>query len=841
MSHHSFKLTSCRPVFCMVQILVAALLPLTVAGGEPGWDDAVWQNLNPGAGGNIQSIDLDPNTPGRVYLSSDMEGCYRSDDFGASWRYLGRDLRDSYVNAIAVEPGRPERVYSGTVTGLEISDNAGEHWRAAVGVRDTIGQIAIDPENPSLVLALPGERHRWGVRPWDRRRFEEDGHGPWGERNLYVSRDRGETWSELVFEKEPGRRDILSADFAPAPAFLSPGSDDSAAVYLGTLTGVYVGTEQAHTWTTVPNPPNVGDCLGATVTPDGRTLYAVFRVPSNGQPAIVTSDHIRPLAAQGHSHLFAARLDVDKAALRWHDLSESAEGFVYSEKSGRTLYWRPRLDPCSADLSHRLLVGTFRPQHGLWEVSTDWADETPEPRWRPVLWYDYDDTDVDDTLPWDRGWEIWGINAEDYYFTPPGWGEPHVFTTGGQTLYRALATDPDYQDEWNPIYTRRVGELEGEALYRTRGFQSVFVFDATAHGDYVAQAVADNCLLESFDGGYSWSMRTKPGGRTTSRSNSVRVVPTASGPIVVAHVAIGWGANAQTGTLWAKRLKHFSPRDEWVPIAGGEEERSGLPNVKFNAITADPHRPGQVYVPTFGRGVYVIDDLEGLMEAAERGTEPPAVRQVAQGGPTHVWYTSQGFAVDPRTPDVLWSCDNPHERGGALWRGERQLDGRFAWTRVNDDTMDGSFTVWQHPSGTVMLVAPQRDDTGRYGLSISTDDGQTWKPLLDFSDVVGLRENAWYHDGLTLRPAGLLGFGDRLVFSFVTDAAEGRRTYGLFHAVIDEAGSVVSTSDWTADHPWPYPVTLRQVEQESGAHEVYLATRGTGLWRRTLGKSASTP
>ena len=146
-------------LFCATVIAKAA--DLTPPLAELGWKNVTWQNLNPGAGGNIQSVALDPNTPGRLFFCSDMEGHYRSDDYGQSWAYTGADLSYSYVNCVGFEPGNAQRIYTGTRGSLEISDNAGVNWRRVPTIHDSIGQIAVNPKHAQQIFALPGERQRW--------------------------------------------------------------------------------------------------------------------------------------------------------------------------------------------------------------------------------------------------------------------------------------------------------------------------------------------------------------------------------------------------------------------------------------------------------------------------------------------------------------------------------------------------------------------------------------------------------------------------------------------------------------------------------------------------------
>lgn len=74
-----------------------ALLPLALLSCLSA-SPSEWQNMNPGAGGRVIAITLDPNIDGRVFYLSDMEGVYRSENNGESWHYIGNDQR--YSNSL---------------------------------------------------------------------------------------------------------------------------------------------------------------------------------------------------------------------------------------------------------------------------------------------------------------------------------------------------------------------------------------------------------------------------------------------------------------------------------------------------------------------------------------------------------------------------------------------------------------------------------------------------------------------------------------------------------------------------------------------------------------------
>ena len=773
-----------------------------------------WQNLNPGAGGNIQSVALDPNTPGRLFFCSDMEGHYRSDDFGQTWAYTGADLSYSYVNCVGFEPGNAGRVYTGTRGSLEISDNAGVNWRRVPDVRDSIGQIAVNPKNPQQIFALPGERQRWEAHA-----ASEGMRGPLGARDFYLSTDRGQNWQTVKYAPDEGRRDILSFDFDPTNPQTS---------YIGAVTGIYRSRDNGNHWAKLPVPAPSGDCLGATISPDGKTLYASFRVASDGQPAIRTVGGGQ-ISVAGHSELFAA--DAEK--LEWTNLSQGAPGFAL-HPNGATMFWRPRVDPRSTGDQQRVLIGTYRPQHGLWQVDVNWQNDKPQAKWKRILWYELSEVLQDmKRAPFDMGWEHWGIMGEDYHFAPPSWGQPLLFATGGQTLFSTDLAQPNYATQWQPRYTWKVGQSGPYNTYRTRGANCTYAFTGDMLRNYAIQANADNGVLESWDNGYSWTEQAKPGNFLTSRCNDAIILKNLNPPLVIAHAAMGWGADVHTETsaIWAKRLVQFGPQDKWVQIAGGPERLAALTRDEFTQIVPDPHDAKRVAIGLRFGGVYFIDDVEALYQAAASGKPLPKVssptRLALPPKPTGVLTTGQSLAFDPNARGVLWVAGPD-----GFWKGTRNGDD-WNWQQVLADK-DLAFAVWNNNGKTLIAVSRVDESSAQKSEQIlwSRDGAQSWQKLLDFADVKPLRQRVWYRSELTMRALALVGDGEHLYFNYGTTFDAGTRPYGIFRATLNEDG-LAKVEDFTADIPFPYPLKNRIIENE-GRRFLVMGTRGNGVWRREL-------
>ena len=240
-----------------------------------GWSaQAQWEPLNPGAGGQVQNIVGDPNTPGRLFLASDMEGIYESTDNGLSWKIKG-DMIHNRVFTVAVAPGNANKIYTGTMYGLEVSNDGGQNFDLVeLTRRQSIASIAISSKNPSLVLAGTG----WSD---DEEVSGFFGLSKTGNGEIFRSTDGGQNWSKVTFDTNSGtRRNVVSIQFDPT---------NSQIAYLGSDKGVYKSTNGGASWSKINGPSGTANNRGITVSPDGKVIYASYSlglVGDNGEEKI---------------------------------------------------------------------------------------------------------------------------------------------------------------------------------------------------------------------------------------------------------------------------------------------------------------------------------------------------------------------------------------------------------------------------------------------------------------------------------------------------------------------------------------------------------------------------
>ena len=112
---------------CIVVALVMASAP---KGAHAGW--GVWTSHGP-EGGYVEALAIDPSTPARLYAGTWGGGVFKSTDSGSSWSPANGDLTSPFIQGLAIDPSTPTTVYAGTRTGGVVfkSTDGGSSWSPA--------------------------------------------------------------------------------------------------------------------------------------------------------------------------------------------------------------------------------------------------------------------------------------------------------------------------------------------------------------------------------------------------------------------------------------------------------------------------------------------------------------------------------------------------------------------------------------------------------------------------------------------------------------------------------------------------------------------------------------
>ncbi|MCJ7679482.1 MAG: sialidase, partial [Candidatus Aminicenantes bacterium] len=156
---------------------------------------------------------------GETFIRSNIslgDGIYRSTDEGRTWTCMGLE-KTGRIGRIAIHPGDPDIVYAAAMghcygpqeeRGVFKTTDGGSTWKRVLFVDTNTGcsDIAMNPKNPRILIA--------GMWQLEMKTWIRESGGPGS--GLYLSKDGGETWTELkgngLPEKPLGK---IAVAFAP--------------------------------------------------------------------------------------------------------------------------------------------------------------------------------------------------------------------------------------------------------------------------------------------------------------------------------------------------------------------------------------------------------------------------------------------------------------------------------------------------------------------------------------------------------------------------------------------------------------------------------------------------
>ena len=75
----------------------------------------------------VNGFAVDPSNPQVMYVAME-EGLFKSADAGATWKALGKNLKN--LTAVAVNPKKRSEIYTATMQGIIFkSSDDGTHWK----------------------------------------------------------------------------------------------------------------------------------------------------------------------------------------------------------------------------------------------------------------------------------------------------------------------------------------------------------------------------------------------------------------------------------------------------------------------------------------------------------------------------------------------------------------------------------------------------------------------------------------------------------------------------------------------------------------------------------------
>ncbi|UXX81053.1 hypothetical protein N7E81_08065 [Reichenbachiella carrageenanivorans] len=750
---------------------------------------AQWVSINPGAGGQVQDVVCAPSTPGTLYLASDMEGVYKTEDNGAHWHITG-DLVHNRIFAVAVDPTSADQIYVGGMFALQVSTDGGKNYSVAdKSLGESFGSVSVDPHDPNHIIAGIGWRDDYDfVTLTDNVR---DGKG-----RLLESRDKGLTWNYITYDKAVGDKNVWTITFDPVK---------KGVVYLSAARGFYISRDDAKTWQLIKAPAKAFDNKGATVSPDGKVLYTAY---ATGNRA---------------SDVYASPSDD----IEWIKVMEG----LPNHKIG---FWYPEVDTRSTSEQHKVLISIEGTREGLFEGTFTWENKELKNYHWDLIW--------EGTDGYDFGWDWADPNPRYVHYTPIGWKRA-IWSTTNENMFAGIRqADGSYQ--WINKYSNRNEKFvvhqwnKDWYTYSGRGTESTYTYDIAADENYVIQGQGDNGLMESWDAGFSWSnIQHRTDSLNYSDIQAVAIGAANGKPVVLAQATTGYGGNARDGRLFVKKLETYSPTDRWEMIGGGPNHLLGLPEGIFRDVVVAPSNPEKVYLWSNDNGLYQIEDLGETLKQRENGVVVPA-QKISDETLAGV-ITTKKIAVHPTNENIVFLASARGTKGA--FRGEKE-DGVWKWTKIyGGGSWEAEMVAWEHLGQTYLIYSGTSENTKKdgcnYKILLSMDEGKTWTSILDPSMALEMRAEyiqAWYpyikKDYIFQNKGGLTAKGNTIIINFYNHKYQ--NGVGIFKGTLDEKGSV-KWEDWTGDLHYP-GVTSAIIASYEGEEWVYISTPGAGAWKRKL-------
>ncbi len=244
--------------------------------------------IGPFRGGRSGAVTGSYKNKNTFYFGATGGGVWKTTDGGSNWKNITDKYFGGTIGAVAVAPSDEDVIYAGEgentvrgnvsegLNGMWRSDDGGRTWRN-IGLKDTrhIFRIIVHPRNPNIVWA--------GV----------SGHlfGPNENRGVYKSTDGGRTWKKTLYVNnqagvsdlvmEPGNPEVFYA--GTWRALRTPYSMESG----GEGSGLWKSTDGGETWVSLKEkkglPKGTWGIVGVAVAPSNPDkLYAIIENANGG-------------------------------------------------------------------------------------------------------------------------------------------------------------------------------------------------------------------------------------------------------------------------------------------------------------------------------------------------------------------------------------------------------------------------------------------------------------------------------------------------------------------------------------------------------------------------------
>jgi len=266
----------------------AASAPARAPVGVPGIDALAalkYRSIGPSFGGRVSRVAGVAGDPSTFYAATASGGVWQSVDGGLTWKPVFDSQPVSSIGSLAIAPSNPKVIYVGSGeanirgnvaagNGIYRSLDGGKTWTHVWTEEGQIGTMVVHPTNPDVAYAAVLGRT----------------FGPNPQRGIFRTRDGGRTWQQVLTRNadtgasdvamDPNNPNVLFAGFWQArrrPWDLTSGGPGSS---------LYVSRDGGDTWTELRGkglPEGIWGKVGVAIAPsDSRRVYALIEAEDGG-------------------------------------------------------------------------------------------------------------------------------------------------------------------------------------------------------------------------------------------------------------------------------------------------------------------------------------------------------------------------------------------------------------------------------------------------------------------------------------------------------------------------------------------------------------------------------
>ena len=628
---------------------------------------------------SIGAVAVAPLNPDVVYVGTGEQtegnGMYKSTDAGATWARIG--LEDTkFISSVIVDPRDPNIVVvgvlghpilgtgpAGNTRGVYKSIDGGKSWTKTLYKDDFAGisDMVADPGNPHVLYAA-----MW--RPRDFRTPPPPGDEGKQTAWIYKSTDEGSTWKQLTgtgFPKDPLERVGLA---------VAPG-DRGRRVFVIAAPGLFRSDDAGETWRKITTDPRItGNQYICHVYVDPKNpdvVYvmqtSVYRSTDGGQNFVAYKGapggddyHVLWIDPQNPDRMFLGvdqggtiSVDGGKTWSTWYNQPTGQFYHVTTDNQFPYYAYAAQQDSGTVAVPNRSDFGEISYRDWFSVGGFEFCYIAPDPLNPNIIysggWYGsvvrFDKTTGQITHVFVRGSKYRSAQMPPLVFSPQ---DPHTLYLGTQYAMKTLnggdswqVISPDLTDrsDMSGNEKKSVSDRPQSPFFRASIFSMA---PSTLQQGLIWVGTSNGLIQLTRNDGQTWE-RVTPSAFTAQ--NNVAVIEASHHDVQTAYAVVG-GRNDHTPAIyrthdsgkswqkiteglrpgWAVRVVREDPVRKGLLYAGTEDavyvsfdDGDHWQSLDLNLPASDYRdlavRGNDLVAATYGRGLWVLDDLSPLRQA----------------------------------------------------------------------------------------------------------------------------------------------------------------------------------------------------------------------------------